>query len=212
MTEVETTFEIPFPPAAAWKALEEVGIGRTDPEQEPREWWLPGFESKAVEVERETDTRLTVRKAQQPCEGTLIAITFEHVDTGTRIRVVQSGFDEEFVRGAGEGFWIHGEHIFADLELFLRTGVIGRRAWRSLVWLGLGAVTTSYGVLVRRVQSDTWADRIGLREGDVLLTVDGAPLFSTRDLGTVERLIRKGSEVAATWARAGEHREDTARV
>ena len=82
------------------------------------------------------EKRLTVRKAQQPCEGTLIAITFEHLDTGTRVRVVQSGFDEAFVRGGGESFWIHSEHIFADLELFLQTGVIGRRAWRSLVWLG----------------------------------------------------------------------------
>jgi hypothetical protein len=212
MTEVEATFEIPVPPAAAWKALEEVCIGRTDPEREPREWWIPGFESKAVEVERQTDAHLTVRKAQQPCEGTLIAITFEHVDTGTRVRVVQSGFDEDFVRGGGEAFWIHSEHIFADLELFLRTGVIGRRAWRSLVWLGVGGITTSYGVVVRRVASDTWADRIGLREDDVLLTVDGAPLFSTRDLGTVQRLVHEGDEVAATWARAREHREETARV
>jgi S1-C subfamily serine protease len=96
--------------------------------------------------------------------------------------------------------------------LFLRTGVIGRRAWRSLVWLGVGGITTSYGVVVQRVTSDTWADRIGLREGDVLLTVDGAPLFSTRDLGTVQRLIGACDEVAATWARAGEHREDAARV
>jgi hypothetical protein len=125
---------------------------------------------------------------------------------------LQSGFDEDFVRGGGEAFWIHSEHIFADLELFLRTGVIGRRAWRSLVWLGFGGITTSYGVVVDRVASDTWADRIGLREGDVLLTVDGAPLFSTRDLGTVQRLVTAGGEVAATWARAGEHRAEAAIV
>ena len=80
------------------------------------------------------------------------------------------------------------------------------------MWLGVGAVTTSYGVVVRSVTSDSWADRIGLREGDVLLTVNGAPLFSTRDLGTVQRLVREGGEVAATWARAGEHCKETARV
>ncbi len=212
MTEVEARFEVPVPPAEAWRALETACIGRTDPDAEPREWWIPGFEAKAVEVERTTDARLTVRKAQQPCEGTLIAITFEHVDTGTRVRVVQSGFDEDFVRGGGEGFWIHSGHIFADLELFLRTGVIGRRAWRPLVWLGVGGVTTSYGVVVQHVASDTWADRAGVRKGDVLLTVDGAPLFSTRDLGTVQRLVREGDEVTATWARAREHCEGAARV
>ena len=212
MTEVDATFELPVDPAVAWKALEAVCIGRTDPEREPKEWWVPGFESTAIEVERTADARLTVRKAQPPCEGTLIAITFEHIDTGTRVRVVQSGFDEDFVRGGGEAFWIHSEHIFADLELFLQTGVIGRRAWRPLVWLGVGGITASYGVVVQRVAADTWADRIGLREGDILLTVDGAPLFSTRDLGTVQRLVRAGGEVAATWARAGEHREEAARV
>ena len=151
-----------------------------------------------------------MRKSQQPCEGTLIAITFEHVDTGTRVRVVQSGFDEDFVRGAGEAFWIHTEHIFADLELFLRTGVIGRRAWRPLVWLGVGGITTSYGVVWDRVASDTWADRIGLREGDVLLTIDAAAAVLDRDLGTVQRMVREGGEVAATWARASEHRAGAA--
>jgi hypothetical protein len=210
MTEVEATFEVPVPPAAAWNALAAAGIARTDPEQQPMEWWIPGFESTAVEVERSDGARLTVRKTQQPCEGTLIAITFEHIATGTRVRVVQSGFDEDFVRGGGEAFWIHSEQIFADLELFLRTGVVGRRAWRPMVWLGVGGITTSYGVVVHRVAPDSWADRIGLREGDVLLTVEGAPLFSTRDLGTVQRLVRVGDEVAATWARAGEHCEEAA--
>jgi hypothetical protein len=210
MTEVETTFEITATPAQAWKALEEVAIGRADPEHDPREWWIPGFESRAIEVECDAEKRLTVRKAQQPCEGTLIAITFEHLDTGTRVRVVQSGFDEAFVRGAGESFWIHSEHINADFELFLQTGVIGRRAWRSLVWLGVAAVTTSYGVVVRYVNDDSWAARVGLEKDDVLLTVAGAPLFSTRDLGTVEHVVHAGDEVTATWARGGEHFEQTA--
>lgn len=210
MTECEHTFEIASTPAHAWKALEEVSIGRAATDASPREWWLPGFESRAVEVDREPDARLTVRKAQQPCEGTLITITFEHLATGTRVRVVQSGFDEAFVRGAGESFWIHAQHIFLDLELFLDTGVVGRRAWRSLVWLGVSAITTSYGVGVTDVQTGSWADRVGLHAGDLLLTVANAPLFSTRDLGTVQRVVHAGDEVTATWARGGEVMESTA--
>jgi hypothetical protein len=212
MTEIEATFEIPSEPDAVWKALEEASIGRVDPAREPREWWLPGFESRAIEVERDAPSRLTVRKAQQPCEGTLIAMTFEHLDSGTRVHVVQSGFDEAFVSGGGEAFWIHGECIYADLELYLQTGVVGRRAWRPLVWLGVGAVTTSYGVMVRTVQPDSWADRVGLGEGDILLTLNGAPLYSTRDLGTVQRLVHAGNDIVATWARAGEHHEHSGTV
>jgi hypothetical protein len=37
-------------------------------------------------------------------------------------------------------------------------------------------------------------------------------LFSTRDLGTVQRLVSEGGEVAATWARGDEHREEAAIV
>ena len=206
MTECEHTFEISSTPAQAWKALEAASVGRAD----PNGWWVPGFESKADEVEREPDTRLTLRKAQQPCEGTLITITFEHIDTGTRVRVVQSGFDEAFVRGAGESFWIHSQHINLDFELFLATGVIGRRAWRSLVWLGVRAVTSSYGVGVIGVQPDSWADRVGLQKGDVLLTVANAPLYSTRDLGLVQHFVRAGDEITATWARGAETMEQTA--
>jgi hypothetical protein len=212
VTEVETSFIVPSTPQHAWKALEELRVGRTDLDQEPQEWWLPGFESRAIEIESDETQRLTVRKSDPPCDGTLIAITFEHVDTGTRIRVVQSGFDEEFVRAGGESFWIHAEHIFADLQLFLQTGVIGRRAWRPIVWLGVRAVTTPYGVEVMDVTPDTWADRIGLRAGDILLTVSGAPLFDTRDLGTVQRILHADDVARGTWARNGERFDATASV
>ena len=52
MTEVEATFEVPVPPAVAWKALEEVCIGHADPERQPKDWWIPDFESTGVEIER----------------------------------------------------------------------------------------------------------------------------------------------------------------
>ena len=51
-TRAEATFDIGSTPEDAWKALEQLRA-RT---AEPNEWWLPGFECRAAEVEVEQPT------------------------------------------------------------------------------------------------------------------------------------------------------------
>ena len=208
MTEFETRFEVTATPTEAWRALEELQAERVGP-AEPHRWWLPGFESTGTEIEVHPGRALTVRKDDWPCASTTIAITLEHIESGTRITVVQSGFDEEFVEGSGEGFWIVCEQIAADLRLYFETGVLGGRHNRPWAPVGCGVVATPLGLEVTRVLDGTWAARAGLRDGDVLLTLAGAPLTSVRDLITVQRVVKPGDGLAATWARDGERIEST---
>ena len=205
MSEISTdsTFDVPSTPAEAWKALEELRARAGSPD----EWWLPGFECRAAEVEVDHGRQLTVRKLEQPCADTLIAITFEHLDSGTRIRVVQSGFDEAFVRATGDPFWVHAGHIFADLHAFFAAGVVAGRAWRPWTPLGMAVEVEPFGLRTTTVRRGTWAERVGLRTDDLLLTVAGAPLYAAGELGLVERMVRSGDTVVATWAREGELHE-----
>jgi hypothetical protein len=209
-TIFEVTFTVDADPPVAWKALEGLQVGRVDEHATPRRWWLPGFESTGTEVAAAPGDRLTVRKDAFPCEGTLIAITFEHTGTGSRVTVTQSGFDEAFVRAAGEGFWIAAEQIAADLRLFFETGVLGGRHGRPWAFLGCDAVETPLGIEVTGVADGTWAARAGLAPGDVLLTIAGAPLTALRDFVTVQRVVAPGADVSATWARGGQRIEATA--
>jgi hypothetical protein len=210
-TECGATFEIGGTPAEAWRALEEVRIQRASPDRAD-EWWFPGFESRVVEVDRDEPRRLTVRKAEQPCLDSIIEITFEHTDTGSRIKVTQSGFDQAFVDVAGESFWIHAEHIFADLHVFFETGLIAGRAWLPWTPLGLAVTTLGFGVRVDSSAPRTWAGAVGLQAGDLLCTVHGAPIFTARDLGVVERIVAAGDAVRATWIREAVVMEGSATV
>lgn len=116
-TVVEKVFDVDGTPGEAWRKLEQL---TADHDPGPGTWWLPGFRCRAREVAAEAGRRLEVVKAEPPCEGTSIVFTFEHVATGTRIRVTQSGFDPTFVEQAGDDFWAHGAHLLDEVERFFR--------------------------------------------------------------------------------------------
>ena len=116
---VEKTFDVDVDPDHAWEKL-----ARFNAEHDPAPgtWWLPGFRCRATEIEATPGHRLEVVKAEQPCRGTTIVFTFEHCHTGTRITVIQSGFDPGFVQMAGEDFWAHGTSLLDDVERVFRGG------------------------------------------------------------------------------------------
>jgi S1-C subfamily serine protease len=104
--------------------------------------------------------------------------------------------------------WRAGE----SFTVALATGVIARRAWRPWAPLGVAVATEPYGLRVKAVRSGTWSERVGLEVGDMLLTVAGAPLYTVRELGVIERVVGPGEEVTATWARGGQRSEAAAAV
>lgn len=118
---VEKTFDVDGTPEQAWQKLVRL-TAEHDPG--PATWWLPGFRCRATEIEATAGHRLEVVKAEPPCEDTTIVFTFEHVSTGTRIQVTQSGFDPTFVERAGEEFWAHGAFLLDEVEQFFVGGAV----------------------------------------------------------------------------------------
>jgi hypothetical protein len=112
---VERSFVIAGSPDQAWEKLVQLAAQH---DQGPGSWWLPGFRCRADEVAAVPGRRLEVIKAEQPCQDTTVVFTLEHVDTGTRIQVTQSGFDPAFVDMAGDDFWAHGAALLDEVERF----------------------------------------------------------------------------------------------
>lgn len=200
MTTFEHEFEVEATVEAVWNRI----LDAQPAEPVEGRWWVPGFDSAGEEVALGAPTRLTVRKSSMPCEGTLIDFTFEHIASGTRIRVVQSGFDEAWVESAGESFWAVANHIRYDVELFFRRGVVGGRHGRPFTWFGWLARPTSEGLEITHVMDDTYAARAGVAPGDVLLTVGGAPVVDEREMTTLSRGPTPGVDLETTVARGAE--------
>lgn len=192
----EATFRIRLRPDEAWSRL----TGRAGA---AGEGWLPGFDSLVEVVDADPPGRLHATKAQEPCAGTDIVVTLEDDASGTVVRVIQSGFGA-WLSERYEPMVVGWRFIVADLQTFLATGVHARRHLRPWGDLGADATALDGGVLVRRPRPGGLADRLGMADGDLLVSLAGAPLASLDDLITALRVI-DGREtlVAAEWIRAG---------
>jgi uncharacterized protein YndB with AHSA1/START domain len=214
----ERTFSVHAPVDRAWAAF-------TDPRQ--REAWsnetvaafepTPGgrvefhmddhgistVEGKVEEVE----TNRLIRWSEGP--GLLpwpteITVTFESLDTGTRITVVQAGFAEgpegdNELEGHSRGW----DHILADLALYLETGISFPR-FRPRPRFGLSVRHVAAGMEIVEATPGSYGERVGLRTGDLLLQLGDVGVYDMVELWALGRAFDDNVELEAVWARDGE--------
>jgi hypothetical protein len=194
MDGFEASFVVSTPRADAWKRLEAL---------HDEQWYIPGVEAPADELEVVSESKLRVRKAVEPCKGTEIVITFEDADTGTRITFVQTGFGDGFAEmkpWLEAGWWA----IRADLFVFFEHGVHLQRHAKWGASLGCDVTETPGGLVVARVNEAGFAAQAAMQNGDLIVTLHGSPVVNVRELSAVMRAFKPGAEFRATYLRGGE--------
>jgi hypothetical protein len=200
----EATFTVSTSREEAWARLEsaEPAADWLKPPR-PGQWWIPGVEGPADEIEVVPGERLRARKAAHPCKDTEIVITMEDAGTGTRITIVQNGFGDGFAEARPwleSGWWA----IRADLVAYFEHGVALGRHLRPWASLGCDVHETAAGLAVGAVHPGGLAEQAGAREGDLLVTVAGAPVVNIRELSAVMRALRSGNDTKLRYLRERE--------
>lgn len=195
----EATFRLRTDPDTTWLRLTETSVDA----EEPSRLWLPGFDSRVTVVESDPPGHLRATKDDEPCAGTDIVVTLEADEMGTRIHVVQSRFGD-WLPARYEMMAIGWRFIVADLQTYLATGVHARRHLRAWGDPGCDCAVVDGGLRVERVRAGGLADRLGMFDGDLLVSLAGAPTASLDDLVTVLRVTDAGGHPAAEWIRDGE--------
>lgn len=117
--------------------------------------------------------------------------------------MVQSGFGD-WLAGREDLVAIGWRAIVADLHTFVATGAHARRHLRPWGDLGADATADDGGLRVSGVRAGGLADRLGLRDGDLLVVLGGAPVSSLDDLVTVLRVLDGApGRPSAAWVRDG---------
>lgn len=211
----ERIFTVSVPVERAFRAM-------TDPE-ELAKWIAPlrqvddqTFETQApidldlgqiVVEEYEVNRRV---RYTEPHEGrpftTEVTVVFEEVETGTRVTFTRAGFDDGQKWDALFNAIAQGsDESLADLILYLETGVAFPRHFSERSYHGLDpAIETPAGVVVTEVDPGTFADRLGLQPGDIVVELGGAAVYRRSDLWFFVREHAAGEEADAAWIRGGQ--------
>ena len=100
----------------------------------------------------------------------------------------------DWVQSAVDVFVMGGDQITADLILFLDRGVQVSRHSMPWAFAGLMVREVETGLEVAAAVPGSFADRVGLQEGDLVVTLGGAPLFTELGLQTALRFLKTGDE------------------
>lgn len=204
----KTTFTVEITPANAWPLIARKVDDKSQSAVESApgtQVYLPGWEMTGEVLEATPGKALKLRKDTFPCKDTIILIELEAEGSGTRVRVVQSGFGIDTAKALNTPLGIGAYFIFSDLALYLETGVMAHRHMSSWsVSFGGNVEETPAGLRVVSVQPDKFAAHAGLQPGDRLLTLAGASVLTERDLVIALRTQHGQERVRLYWARGGE--------
>jgi hypothetical protein len=130
-------------------------------------------------------------------------VRFEAAGAGTRVTITHSGWGEDAESQRDRRAVERGtDETIADLLLYLRSEVPFPRHNRGeRSHLGLSPLEVPGGVEVRGVQAGTFAERLGLRPGDLLVELDGAGVFGLAELAFFTKLRAAGERAEARWVR-----------
>ncbi len=216
----EKTFVVNVPIARAWRAFaetEERSRWEADPfEIEARpggkvRWELPGIETKGRVLEVEPQRLLRHAEESGPHAGQEVTVTFEEVEGGTRIHITHAGFGDgaEF-DDALEATQLGWSMAIADLIVYLETGVAPERFFNVWVDPGVDFVQTPGALRVAAVRPEGLGASAGLEPGDLLIFLDGKPIYTRPELQPILRGVRSGDKVPVAWVRGGQRMEATA--
>jgi uncharacterized protein YndB with AHSA1/START domain len=218
---IEKVFTVAVEPARAWE-LFTVGEERAKWEASTYEidavpgggfrWQIAQFagEGEVLEAVPEKVLRQHEKDAHANSE---VTVTFETVESGTRITITHAGFGDGEWDDWLEGTSLGWDQAISDLIAYVETGVVARRFVQPLNPLGVRMHETPAGLRVDRVEAGQFGDSAGVAAGDLLLTIAGAPVYRIGEVWTVSRLVAgTGTDVTVEYVRDGERRTGAGRV
>lgn len=218
--KIEKTFEVSVPVERVWSAM-------TDPEELNR-WYFPftvdddgtthienrGVDQRSEVVEVEPLRKIRTRSEHlgtgdepfpSPPAGVLeMTVMLQVTETGTRVVITHSGFGEgEDWATLLEAMSLGTDETIADLVLYLTTGVGFPRHPSERSFHGVAWRQRVDALEVTGVAPDSFAERLGLQSGDVLVELGGAAVFGMQDVAFFTREHGPGETVDAAWIRDG---------
>ncbi|MEX1255257.1 MAG: SRPBCC domain-containing protein [Dehalococcoidia bacterium] len=213
--KLERTFVVAVPVERAWRAmthpkeLAKWSFPRQVAEDGSTETEILGETRTSEVLEFEPGRMFRTRTELTGSEGWGIipgaremTVVFEATDTGTRITITHSGFGERAdLSGVSRGV----DETIADLILYLETGVaFPRHHHGERSWIGFSGGEVRAGLEVRSVQPGTFAQRLGLKAGDLLVELGGASVFGFAEVQFFTKEHGPGEHAEAAWVRDGQ--------
>lgn len=189
---------MPAPLDATWRAW-------TDPAARVV-WW--GYATDALKDAAEAvpmkSIRTVVNHPGLPGITTQV-VTFEAAPGGTLVTNAFTGFGDGAVWESALQSTAHGVHeMMGDLALYLRTGAGFPRHVRLRARdLLRGTREVAGGVEVYEVTKDTLAAEIGLRPGDIVVSMAGAGVYNFAGVHFACRAFGPGDPMEVKWVRDG---------